>query len=68
MNSRQILANKTLINEDHGLLGQLAENCYMDLLTGEFHCRKCHNVVHIDLSRKYAFCPVHGMLINFAMM
>ena len=51
MNCEQILTNMTLSNGNHEMLEQLAENCYIDPLTGDFHCRKCHNVVNIDLSR-----------------
>ena len=63
MNDRQILVNKISNNGSHDLLEKLSESCYIDVLTGECHCRKCHNAVHIDLSRHYAFCPVHGMLV-----
>lgn len=63
MNDRQILVNKISYNGGRDLLEKLSESCYIDVLTGEFYCRKCDNAVHIDLSRHYAFCPVHGMLV-----
>lgn len=65
MNSK---ANQNFIsgiteNEIHKTLGQLFEVCYIDALTGGFHCNKCNSKVNIDLSRLYAFCPVHGMIL-----
>ena len=42
MNDRQILVNKISYNGGHDLLEKLSESCYIDVLTGEFHCRKCH--------------------------
>ena len=63
MKKEQILINKTSEKVYCDLIEQLAESCYIDVLTGRFHCKKCHNIVYIDLSRRYAFCPEHGMLI-----
>jgi hypothetical protein len=61
--AKQILATRDTKKEIHKSLDQLFENCYIDALTGRVHCKKCNKVVHIDLSRKYVFCSVHGMLI-----
>ena len=63
MKRRLTLVNNSFDKTISGLLEELAEACYMDKTTGEFHCRKCKNIVHIDLSRHYAFCPVDGRLI-----
>ena len=63
MKGRQMLVNKTSNGVNSDIFEQLVENCYIDVSTGEFHCRRCHNIVHIDLPRHYVFCPVHGMLV-----
>ena len=63
MKNRQNLIIETTREEHNTLLAQLFAACYMDPLTGKFHCKKCHSVVQIDLSRFYAFCPVHGTLV-----
>lgn len=46
-------------------LEKILDCCYLDILTGKFHCKICHNVVAIDLSRFYIFCPKHGLLLNY---
>lgn len=61
--AKQVSVCRDARDETHNLFDRLFENCYIDALTGRFHCEKCDNVVHVDLSRHYAFCPVHGMLI-----
>ena len=61
--TKQVSACRNLRNKSYTLFDQLFENCYIDALTGRIHCVKCNNVVHVNLSRCYAFCPVHGMLI-----
>lgn len=38
---------------------QLLENCYIDHLSGNFHCKKCKTIVHIDWYRNLAFCRSH---------
>lgn len=63
MRTKQILVHKNEREEIHQLLDRLFENCYIDALTGNFHCKKCKNVVHIDLSRRLVFCSVHGLLV-----
>ena len=63
MKTERVLVGRDARNEIHDLFDQLFENCYIDALTGWFHCKKCDNAVHVDLARRYAFCPVHGMLI-----
>jgi hypothetical protein len=45
-------------------LDQLFENCYIDPISGRFHCKKCNNLVHVNLSKRVVFCSVHGMLIE----
>ena len=62
MKKRQILINKTSEKVHCEFMEQLIKNCYFDASTGEFYCLKCHNVIHFDFSRHYAFCKVHGML------
>ena len=62
MKQKLILIHEKTKKQNHELLDRIADNCYIDLLTGRFHCRKCHNVIHIDWSRNIAFCPIHGML------
>jgi hypothetical protein len=63
MTTKQILVNKHEKQVRHELIDQLFERCYIDALTGKFHCKLCHNVVHIDLSKKLVYCSIHGMLI-----
>ncbi len=63
MKPRQILVTQTISTANHELLDQLLKKCYIDALTGRFHCRACHNIVHIDWSRNIAYCSIHGMLI-----
>jgi len=46
----------------HSLLDQILDNCYVDNLTGQFHCKKCGLMIHIDWSQNLAFCPEHGVL------
>ena len=62
-NTKQFLVSKENRKELHGLLDQILEVCYIDVLTGKFYCRRCKNVVHIDLSQKLVYCPLHGVLI-----
>ena len=45
-------------------LDHLFENCYIDPISGRFHCKKCDNLVHVNLSERVVFCSVHGMLIE----
>ena len=63
MNNNQVSINKSTKNNIHNLIDELFDKCYIYCLTGHFHCKKCNNVVHIDLSQKLVFCPVHGMLL-----
>ena len=63
MKQKQVLMNKMRIEDNHKLLDRILENCYVDLLTGRFHCRRCHNVVHVDWARNIVFCSRHGILI-----
>jgi hypothetical protein len=63
MKRKQMFVNNSFEKATSDLLNELAEVCYFDLSKGEFCCRKCHNIVYIDLSRHYAFCPVDGMLV-----
>lgn len=62
-NTKQVLVNTNHRKEFHSLLDQLFDACYIDILTGKFRCKKCDNVVHIDLSQKLVHCPIHGLLI-----
>ena len=63
MKNKQIEISKSLKEANHDLLDQLLDVCYIDALTGRFHCKKCKNIVHIDWSRHIAFCSIHGMLV-----
>jgi hypothetical protein len=63
MKTKQIAIVKKERNLIHDFLDELFEKCYIDALTGKFHCKLCNNVVHIDLSKKIVYCSVHGMLI-----
>lgn len=45
-------------------LDQLFDNCYIDPLSGRFHCKRCNKIVSINLSSRVVFCSVHGMLIE----
>ena len=62
MKNRQVYTYKDFKKQNHELLDKLLEYCYIDALTGRFHCKICHNVVHIDWSRQLVFCSIHGML------
>jgi hypothetical protein len=63
MKKNQICMSKTTKKNIHALLDELFDYCYVDYITGRFHCKKCKNIVYIDLSKKLVFCPVHGLLI-----
>ena len=63
MGKNQVCINKTAKKNIHTLLDELFDYCYIDYMTGRFHCKKCNNVLHVDLSKKLVFCPVHGMVI-----
>lgn len=61
--SRQILTSAKTKKEVRNLLDELFETCYIDPMTGKFHCKKCNNSVYVDVSRKLVYCPIHGLLI-----
>ena len=63
-NTKQNIKTKNIKKSIHKQLDQLFENCYIDPLSGRFHCKKCDNVVHVNLSERVVFCSVHGMLIE----
>jgi len=63
MTTKQIQVNKHEKHGIHELIDQLFKRCYIDALMGKLHCKLCHNVVHIDLSKKLVYCSIHGMLI-----
>ena len=63
MKTRQISISKGENKKIHNLLDNIMDKCYIDVLTGKFHCKLCNNVVHIDLSRRMVYCSIHGMLI-----
>ena len=66
MNKKENQIIKTINKKKkiHKQLNQLFENCHIDSLSGRFHCKKCNNVVHVNLSERVVFCSVHGMLIE----
>lgn len=45
--------------EKHEFLDKILENCNIDDVTGQFYCKRCKNLVHVDWSRNLAFCTVH---------
>ena len=51
-------------NRFHKQLDQLFENCYVDPISGRFHCKKCNNLVNVNLSKRVVFCSIHGMLVE----
>jgi len=61
MKTKNIALNKEKII--HSILEELFDNCYIDCLTGRFHCKRCNNAVYVNLSKKMVYCPVHGLLI-----
>lgn len=63
MKVKQISITKRKKEEIHDFLDGIMDRCYIDFLTGKFHCKLCNNVVHIDLSRRMVYCSIHGMLI-----
>ena len=62
--AKQNFATKNTKKNIHKQLDQLFENCYIDPISGRFHCNKCDNLVHVNLSERVVFCSVHGMLIE----
>ncbi len=48
----------------HKQSDQLFKNCYIDPISGRFHCKKCNKLVHVNLARRVVFCSVHGMLVE----
>lgn len=60
----QILINNEPRKEEHEFLDQVLEHCCCDVLTGQFYCKKCKDVVYVDWDRNYAFCAVHGNLLS----
>jgi len=63
MKAKQITITKKEKEKIHDLLDEIMDKCYIDVLTGKFHCKLCNNVVYIDLSRRMVYCSIHGMLI-----
>ena len=59
MKGKQILCLKDLIKQEHNFLDILLENCDINPSTGQFYCKRCKNLVHIDWHRKIAFCDIH---------
>ena len=62
MNPEQVTVYKNR-DQIHKILYKLFEKCYIDNMTGKFYCKLCDNAVHIDLSKKFVYCPIHGLLI-----
>ena len=62
-NIQQVLINKDERKKFHNLLDILFEACFIDVLTGKFHCKSCGNVVHLDLSKKLVYCLIHGFFL-----
>ena len=50
--------------QNHEPLYHLFEDCYIDPINGRFHCKKCDNLIHVNLSQRIVFCSAHGMLIE----
>lgn len=63
MKSEQTIAHDKEKNQIQKIFYDLFEKCYLDNMTGKFHCKLCDNIVHINLSKKFVYCPVHGLLI-----
>ncbi len=63
MTTKQILVNKHEKQYIHGLIDQLFKRCYIDALAGKFHCKLCHNIVHINFFKKLVYYSVYGILI-----
>jgi len=61
---KQIIKTRNKKKKIHKPLDQLFENCYIDPISGRFHCKKCNNLVHINLAERVVFCSIHGMLIE----
>ena len=45
-------------------IDQLFENCIIDKISGRFHCKKCDNLIQVNLAERVVFCSVYGMLIE----
>lgn len=63
MEKNRFSISKTAKKDVHRLFDKLFDYCNIDKLSGCFHCKKCNSVVQVDLSKKLAFCPIHGILI-----
>lgn len=55
MTTEPTLVNQHERQDIHGLIDQLFERCYINPLTGKFYCKLCHNIVHIDFSKKLVY-------------
>ena len=62
--TKQNLKTRKIKKDIHKQLDQLFENCYIDPISGRFHCKKCDNLVYVNLAERVVFCSVHGMLIE----
>ncbi|MBU0497633.1 MAG: hypothetical protein KKG04_06745 [Candidatus Thermoplasmatota archaeon] len=38
------------------------KNCYIDMLSGQFHCNKCHPQVYINWAEHTIYCSNDGLL------
>ena len=59
MKQKQVLVYEESKKEEHEFLDILLKNCEIDLVTGQFFCKRCKNLVHVDWQRKLAFCDIH---------
>ncbi|HEC87417.1 MAG TPA: hypothetical protein ENI49_06120 [Thermoplasmatales archaeon] len=62
MKQKQVPPHKSLKKQDNDFLERIVNHCYFDALTGQFYCKKCDCVVHVDWPRTYGFCAIHGIL------
>ena len=59
MKQNQVLLYKDSKKINHEFLDLILENCDIDNSTGQFYCKRCKNLMHIDWQKKRAFCENH---------
>ena len=62
--AKQIQVTRDTRRGVHRQLDQLFENCIIDTISGRFRCKKCDNLIQVNLAERVVFCSVYGMLIE----
>ena len=59
MRQKQVLILEDINKQNHEFLEIILGNCDINPNTGQFHCKRCRNLLHIDWHRKIASCGIH---------